>query len=539
MKLTNAFIGGGGNVTVQSGGVITLNNGSLGVGGILSVGVGSKVTTVANTTDFLSSDELKNAGTIVVTDNSTLQTSAFFSNTGNITISGTSHTTKLEINNYVKFNGTGSISLADNEFNSIVGDNADGGFDNYITISGAGQIGDNFLQVDNFGTINASGAHLLTLNGDTDLANEGIANNDGTIVATGAGGLTMTGMWQDPGFIEAHGTGALTLLNATIGGGGLVETTSSVGSIVLDNAVISGGARVLVELGSVLAATVGTTDGIESGLTVQAGGTIKEATAAVLLGQDHWLNSGTIDVASTLEVLGFLSLQGNGTLGTLNLSASGHIISNGQSAHLEIEDQKIIGGGIIGDANLSLQNKTSGMIENNTTSSLTINTGGNQISNYGSIVSDGTGGIVIDSNVYDAGKLIAEKGVIDLVGVTNGGGTATINGAGEIEFGLQGVNTTFGIGSTGTLRLDHSATSGDQYYAFVRGFTSSDKFDLSDIHYLAAGAGATTFSFSGDAVAGSLKITQGTTSTTINLIGDYQGFAFHIGSDLHGGTLVT
>ncbi|WP_050630779.1 hypothetical protein [Bradyrhizobium viridifuturi] len=93
-----------------------------------------------------------------------------------------------------------------------------------------------------------------------------------------------------------------------------------------------------------------------------------------------------------------------------------------------------------------------------------------------------------------------------------------------------GSGPTAGLGSTGTLKLDNSAS----FNGTVAGMTGSDAIDFANISF----ANVQTPSFSGTSTNGTLTVTDGTVTASIALLGNYMASTFTTSSDGHGGTLV-
>ena len=114
------------------------------------------------------------------------------------------------------------------------------------------------------------------------------------------------------------------------------------------------------------------------------------------------------------------------------------------------------------------------------------------------------------------------------------GGTATLEGTGEIEFGgASSARVTFAANSDGILKLDAPST----FTGKVSGLTAGTYIDLPSI-----GFGAhTTLGYSENAAGtgGTLAITDGTHTADIALLGNYMASTFATASDGHGGTLIT
>jgi hypothetical protein len=156
-----------------------------------------------------------NAGTMTIGDGALLPLSGTLNNTGVISLDSTGSDTVLQlIQHGVTLQGGGEVVLSDSDANIISGTGADVTLTNIDnTISGAGQIGDGTLTLDNHGTIIASGTHALTI--DT---GANISVNSGTLEATGSGGLTINSAVDNSGLIWANG-GDVTIDGQVTGDG--------------------------------------------------------------------------------------------------------------------------------------------------------------------------------------------------------------------------------------------------------------------------------------------------------------------------------
>jgi hypothetical protein len=116
----------------------------------------------------------------------------------------------------------------------------------------------------------------------------------------------------------------------------------------------------------------------------------------------------------------------------------------------------------------------------------------------------------------------------------SGSGSALIDGSATLEYvAASAQNTTFGEGSTGALKLDHSL----DFTGVVSGFGAGEQLDLADINF---GSGTTTsYSANQDGNSGTLAVTDGAHTANIALSGQYSAQDFHIASDGGTGLLVT
>jgi hypothetical protein len=559
LSVNNALVGGG-TYSVLSGGTITLDNGQFGTGGIMTIAAGGTLTTTAgNTTgvgtnnafagDVLSVNDIENSGVVKVVDDSTLNFNSDIYGIGKITLGDTTGSAALEIfGGGSQLYATGGVVLSNDAANSILSNGAGEPLDNYATISGAGTIGDGFLRLDNQpgGVVNANDSVGLTIAGDgaaVAAGSESPNNNDGLVETTGAGGLTITGQFYNAGTLKAAGAGALTLNGAQIySGGGIVETTGT-GLIVLENnAGISHQADVSISAGGSLSTSTGdTSDAVEANVFNK--GTINVASASTLEVSSIWQNSGSVNLngASTateleIEADSAWRLLGGGKV-NLN-GADSAIISGGAGTTLLNVNNSITGAGVIGDANMTVNNEAGATIDATGTSGLMLDAS-NTIYNAGTIESNSAGGLTIEAAMYSPGNLIANSGG-DIVAedAVSGPGLTTINGTGSITFGGENdSNVTFGAGGSGSLILEDST----QNYANIYGFGVGDTIDLRDFAYV---SGSTQIDSTNSAFGefdGTLVINNGSMdSAPLYLEGNYtpayltaNNLAFQFSSDGH------
>ncbi|TPI16200.1 adhesin, partial [Mesorhizobium sp. B4-1-3] len=152
---------------------------------------------------------VNNAGTMIIGDGALLPLSGTVNNSGLISLNSTGSETLLQgIQHGVTLQGGGQVVLSDSALNIVSGTGPDVTLTNVDnTISGAGQLGDGMLGLDNRGIIIASGSNALVI--DT---GGSVVANSGTLEATGSGGLIVAGgvansgmLWANGGNIAIHG----------------------------------------------------------------------------------------------------------------------------------------------------------------------------------------------------------------------------------------------------------------------------------------------------------------------------------------------
>jgi hypothetical protein len=226
-----------------------------------------------------------------------------------------------------------------------------------------------------------------------------------------------------------------------------------------------------------------------------------------------------------------LTLQGGGHL-VLSDNAQNVIFGTGSDVTLTNVDNTISGAGEIGQGQLDLVNKAT--IDASGTNALVVDTGSNAIINSGTLESTGSGGLFINSAVQNSGNIWADGGNVTVNGSVAGNGTATISGSATLEFGAASAeNTSFAVGATGTLKLDHA----ESFSGSISGFGAGDQLDLSDIGF---GAHLTVgYSPNSAGTGGTLNIHDGTHAAAIALLGQFAAAGFRVGADAGGGAMIT
>jgi hypothetical protein len=224
-----------------------------------------------------------------------------------------------------------------------------------------------------------------------------------------------------------------------------------------------------------------------------------------------------------------ITLQGGGHI--VLSDSDGNVISGtGSEVTLLNVDNTISGAGHLGAGQLSLVNE--GAIVANGSNALEVDTGANTILNHGTLEATGAGGLVVQSAVDNSGLLWANGGNLVLNGTVSGAGSALISGAGTLEVGGTGsLNVTFDATASGLLKLDHFDFSG-----VVSGFDGNDKLDFVAVDF---GAGTSvSFAVNGSGTGGTLSVSDGVHTASVDLLGVYAADSFATGTDGQGGTLV-
>ena len=250
-------------------------------------------------------------------------------------------------------------------------------------------------------------------------------------------------------------------------------------------------------------------------------------------------NTGTIALNSAGDetdlqlIQNGITLQGGGQI-TLSDNSENVITGTAPDVTLTNADNTISGAGQIGEGQMTLVNE--GTIDATGTSALVLDTGSNVITNSGTLEATGSGGLTVNSAVDNSGSLWANGGNLTIDGAVTGNGTATISGAGTLEFAAASAEAvSFAAGSTGTLKLDNAAS----FTGTVSGLTTTTYVDFADLPWTQGQMTETFTPNSGSPTSGGkLTVSDGTQSDTINLAGDYTQSTWTLSQDSKGDTLV-
>jgi hypothetical protein len=349
-------------------------------------------------------------------------------------------TTELVGGGAINLSGQASISAG------VAGDTVVN-YDN--TIQGPGSIG-GLLAIDNqaLGTIDANAATNLTIEAER-------LTNDGTIETTGSGGLVIIGggntsgdsNFTNEGALIASGSGPLTLNSVYVTGGGVAETTAKGATILLDDSTLDL-AEISIAAQSFLRTVAGTTNEIDG--FVFNSGTITVVNGSTLLADIDLAGAGVLRINSTAgagKLPTALGLDGDSEIeagARVILSAAGDnsISSDGPAVAL-VNSGSISGAGTIGDENLRIVNRKSGIIDAQGSAGLdlVVNENGSEAFNGGLIEATGAGVLTISASTPGTALGFVNSGEIDDADATTltlsdlsimtGGGTieATVSGA--------------------------------------------------------------------------------------------------------------
>ncbi len=441
LVIVSTVINAGGIIRAAgAGAVVTLAGGYI-EGGNLSTANGGVIQTAAGNAnlDGVTSGGMLNAGTVRVTDGTSLTLEGIFFNSGTFALGSGVDDTDLRINaQNVILKGHGSINLSNSGANRIYANSGNDVLTNVDnTISGAGQLGAGQLNLvnDSAGVIDANRSTALTLS-----FGGGLMTNEGLLEATNTGGLSIVSTIDNAGgTIRASGTGVAVSLNGgTIEGGAL----GSIGAGVVKT--VGGGS---------------TLDGITAGKMTLSGNIDLTDSAALTL-EGVFNNTGTINLGSAGNNTDIrlnsqtVTFTGGGTVRLTNF-ATNRIYANSGLFTLTNLNNTIVGGGQFGAGQMQFVN--GGTIESAGSAGLVIALGGGTGTNSASglIQGTGAGGLTLSSGFVDnAGRIVSIDGSF----VTFTGATTDNNVSGVLTGGTwEASSLTHGS----TLSINGGAVSED------------------------------------------------------------------------------
>jgi hypothetical protein len=425
------------------------------------------------------------------------------------------------------------------------------------------------------GTYNLSGGTLMLESGTYDIGRNTGANptSQGTLNITG-GLLDVVSDYLIVGNRETsatpgQGTGLLTQTGGTLrieagkwlylGATGNGEYDLNGGTLEIGGSSLksnyTGGGTYVFKLGG------GTIQVTGTALTTKVNATLTDATTSTLaLGGLGATFSGTVSGSGSLVV------SGSGTVNLTNLSMSGTLTLEGSTLNLQYSatvGQMIVDGGtLVLHAGKSLSGQVTGTTGSTNTLELASGGGTGTLSGLGTTFSN-LNAIVVDagatwsltgSNTLESGSTLTNAGSLVLSNATLAGvatlvnngsitldagsltaaalagtGTTTIkNGSTLTVTGAVGAGATIAFSGTGSvLALGDPA----DFVGTISGFSTGDTIDLTGLG--SPGSGSANLDPSTDV----LTITQGGSSHTIQLSGNFVGKYFHLSSDGATGTL--
>jgi hypothetical protein len=320
------------------------------------------------------------AGTVNIANGAVLNLDGVVTNSGTINAQSTGNNTEITLGQNTTLTGGGHVVLSGSSgTNFIFGNLATFILTNLNnTISGGGTIGDNQMGFVNAGTVNADvSGTLLVVDPNNNTTNTGVmeASNGGTLellnytVSNSSGAIG--------GTVEAVGAGSTLLLQTTLAGRTI--TAAGGGTIESNGAVLNG----------------------QPLHPVTVNGAIQ-----VLNGQSRFLagniinnSSINLNAASSNTSLRanspIVTLNGTGSVNLLGASPNNVIEGSQQYYQLVNHSNTITGSGNLGANSMTLVNQAAGVINANSTSTLTLETAGEIMLNQGLIVSANTGDLLI------------------------------------------------------------------------------------------------------------------------------------------------
>ena len=358
-------------------------------------------------------------------------------------------------------------------------------------LSGSGAIGDGdslTLLNGEHGAIDANRAAALTLDTGT---NE--IENAGLIETRGAGGLVIESDLQQDGDLVAAGAGALTIRNAEVSGDG-ATTIERGASLVLDGGELTFGGTITIDAGGVLRPAAYGGGELDAG-DIENNGTIRIAAGTVFILAGSVSGAGAIRVTSNNFEEGSLEISGGGASlsgGSLILSDSIYnaVVCDGIGGEQFSNAGAISGAGYIGDGALRLFNTAAGVIDADDSKGLSIFADSTAVSagaeavneNAGTMETTGAGGLTIFGALENSGVVSADgAGALTLDGALIEGGDGIVQtvGGGSIVLkgdAVIGNQTELWISAGGAL----TTTAGDAGDAIVTNVINHGTISVAD-----------------------------------------------------------
>ena len=347
-----------------------------------------------------------------------------------------------------------------------------------ITADGGGTITFDYGCVTNSGAIEAQDGSSITFEHDH-VVNTAGTNLDGNgIGAFDGGSITFTDSCVDnTGFIRAFtgggddgSAGTIYFTDSTVNNAGGTISAIGKGTVVqLADTTIKGG-TLFTDLSGVIQVVASVDgdsvlDGLANAVTVQGIVQVEKGAALDLVGTIN--DNGTIEIVSgdpDLVIDGTVTLNGSGTV---NLDGAGSDIV-GASTGTNVLDNSITikGAGAIGagDAQLTLNNQSGGIVDADINgATLTIDTG-NILTNKGTLEATNGGTLQIDDSVANESTgVIVATGTGSTVSITFNGGGVNNDGMEKAVAGgtLNLTDDSGGVGnnSGGTIEADAGTVS--------------------------------------------------------------------------------
>ena len=448
---------------------------------------------------------------------------------------------------YVLSGGRTNSTVVGSAGNQIV---SSGGTDSGAVLSGGGQL----VLGSAIGVAIASGGLQVVASGG--LAS-GTSIGSGGVELITPGGVSTATLVSTGGAVFDSGTLLLTTGGAatgvTIAGGGLEYV--AVGAVDSGATISTGGDQTVFgsAAGSVLSGGIQDIHTAASGTVVSNGGEeIIRATGAavgslVARGGLEYVATSGVDSGTTVSIGADQIVFG---------SAVGAVLSGGsQDVHTVASSTAILSGGEQSVAATGIAADSiiaGGGLEYIATSGIdsgaTASSGGDQIV-FGNALGTMLNGGTQEVHTLASGTTVSSGGrqLVDKTGVASNttigaggqeivssGGTASgpTIGGGTLEIADGGTADGIAFAGGGTLLLDDAPL----FVGRISGFAVPDQIDLANIAFH---SGTTTFTWTQQTGSGTLKVSDGSNTANLVLIGSYTSGQFHIQSDGASGTLVT
>lgn len=401
------------------------NNGTLTISGALTAKADSLIynfsgatITVGGSVQILEQSEFHNAGTVLLAGGGVFGASAGIFNTGTIELSGGTLTVHGDVTNGGE-DSSGLIQVDQGATLTLEGGSIDGGT---ILIQGM-PIVQNFGTLENDGQTPPQANGLLVLKGGADISN-GQLTNFGAVDVSGAGNAISNEIVTNVGLIDIKAGGALALANDTsIDNTDGTITVEDAGTLTLSQARVSGG-TLINESGGAVALI---------GHAALIGGTLDNFDTIAVSGSGNAFEDETITNANaaaiTIALAGALSLSGTSIAG-------GAITSHGT---ISVDGDSTIDGSAVAGGEL-LIGETGPLAE--MTAILTVQ-GGASLTDVGITIGDGsTLEVAADETATLAGVTVDNSGTVQ---VDDGAvlviESSTITGGDLVNHGIVHVET--------------------------------------------------------------------------------------------------
>jgi hypothetical protein len=244
-------------------------------------------------------------------------------------------------------------------------------------------------------------------------------------------------------------------------------------------------------------------------LAVSGGGTAVMGTSITGVTHVALNDSGVAGTAFTANATSGLAIAGGGGTDTITLGAAKQSVASGTGTTLVK--------GVMADAG--------DLVTTAGTTTFELTSGG------AGTLNAGDGGITVKLDA--ASNLgLGTAAFITVIGAAAGKDTLTAGAAHQTLESLGGTDTLVGAAAFGDTFLGTAAGfTGD----VIRNFGGSDKIDFTDI----MAATFKSLAYTGTATSGKLVVTDGTHSGSVTLSGSYTTASFVMGTDAHGGTLIS